>query len=97
MAKRRRSWPEPPSCPKKVQPPGFYGRGFTLVALGDALIGLRRYPEAEAALLEAHAIVLRALGPKAEALERPAASLVRLYELTGQEQKAQVWRPRPGS
>jgi tetratricopeptide (TPR) repeat protein len=76
---------------KKVQP-DFYGTGFTLHALGDAFIGLRRYKEAESALLEAHAIIVRALGPDAEALERPAQSLVQLYELTGQTQKAQAWR-----
>lgn len=43
------------ATPRKVQPPGFFGTGFTLQALGDALVGLERYPEAEAALLEAHA------------------------------------------
>jgi hypothetical protein len=43
-------------------------------------------------LLEAHAIIVSSLGPEAEALERPVQSLVQLYELTGQEQKARAWR-----
>jgi hypothetical protein len=77
---------------RKVQPPDFYGTGFTLQALGEALIGLRRYGEAERVLLEAHAIIVSSLGPEAEALERPVQSLVQLYELTGQEQKARAWR-----
>jgi tetratricopeptide (TPR) repeat protein len=77
---------------KRVQPPGFFGTGFTLQALGDALAGLERYPEAEKALLESHAIVLAAFGPGAEALRRPAESLAALYEKTGRPAKAEEWR-----
>ena len=42
--------------------------------------------------LEAHAIILAAFSPGAEALRRPVESLVTLYEKTGRPEKAETWR-----
>ncbi len=79
---------------RKVQPPGYYGTGFTQHAYGDALLGFDRYAEAEENFLEARDILVRALGADSPSLHRVTESLVRLYERTGNETQAAEWRQK---
>jgi eukaryotic-like serine/threonine-protein kinase len=79
---------------RKVQPPGYYGTGFTQAAYGDALLGLGRFKEAEKNLLGARALLVQALGADSGSLPRVTESLVKLYELTGNESRAAEWRKR---
>ena len=79
---------------RKVQPPGYFGTGFTQAAYGDALLGLGRFQEAEKNLLESRALLVRALGADSGSLTRVTESLVKLYERTGNESRAAEWRRR---
>ncbi len=79
---------------RKVQPPGYFGTGFTQHAYGDALLGLDRLEEAEKNLFQARDILLRALGADSPSLTRVTESLVKLYERTGDARKAAEWRQK---
>ena len=82
-------------------PPGHWHTGAFLTDHGQTLLGLERYDEAEAELLEAYAIFEPALGPEHEWSVRVVTTLVRLYgELdearpgAGYEAKAEAWQAR---
>jgi tetratricopeptide (TPR) repeat protein len=79
---------------KKVMPPGFYGTGITLQRYGEALAGLHRDREAEAALLEAYAILEAAKGPDFPGVSRCAELLAGIYTRTGRPADAALWRSR---
>ncbi len=79
---------------RKVQPPGYFGTGFTQHAYGDALLGLGRLEEAEKNLFQARDILLQALGADSPSLTRVTESLVKLYERTGDARKAAEWRQK---
>jgi hypothetical protein len=75
-------------------PPGFFGTGLTLLAYGQALAGLGRFREAEATLLEAHAILLQNSGPHDPGVQRAIKALVAVYAGLGRRAEAAAWRGR---
>ncbi len=84
---------------RKNMPPGFMGTGIIDQSYGELMIELRRFPEAEAPLLESYGIVAPALGKDSPGAVRCAGSLVKLYEETGRPGKAAAWKARakPGA
>ncbi len=64
----------------------------TLRLLGRSLLRLGRWGESEAALLEAHAGVLRARGADHADTQRARESLVELYIAWGKSEEAANWR-----
>ena len=81
---------------KKVQPPGYFGTGITMQSYGEALSGLGRFAEAETELLEAHEILLNALGAEDRGAQRAVEALVRFYEVAGRPREAEKWRQQLG-
>ena len=73
------------------------GGWFTGAFLGDygvTLLGLERFEDAEAALLEAHEILATTRGPEFERTINAAESLVELYDAWGKPEKAAEWRAK---
>jgi tetratricopeptide (TPR) repeat protein len=66
---------------RKSLPPDHEGTGFTLGWYGSCLGRLGRFAEAEAAILEGRAIVIRKLGETNEVAIQMTRDLVRMYEL----------------
>jgi tetratricopeptide (TPR) repeat protein len=69
-----------------------YGTGFALCAYGESLLGLERYEEAEAALLESRSILLSVFGAGDPNLRRPEEALLRIYADTGRDEEAAALR-----
>jgi tetratricopeptide (TPR) repeat protein len=70
--------------------------GEVEAALGEALLGQEKYPEAEALLLSALKTVPAGVTPLAYDQSSVRALVVRLYEASGQRQKAAQFGPPPG-
>jgi non-specific serine/threonine protein kinase/serine/threonine-protein kinase len=66
--------------------------GRFLLDLGQVLTQLRRTAKAESALLEAHQLLLAAVGPAHPFVREAAQSLADLYEGSGSADKARRWR-----
>ena len=77
---------------KKVMPPGFFGTGVTMLAYGEALVGLGELQEAEPQLRGAHDILLPLMGPHDPGVQRSVVALVHVYERTGQVNQEARWR-----
>ena len=77
---------------RKALPAGHLNIGITLSKFGYCLIGLRRHEEAEAALLEAHAIVSAAAGDRHQQTQGIVRHLTTLYEAWGKPDRAAVWK-----
>ncbi|MFG0284019.1 MAG: tetratricopeptide repeat protein, partial [Phycisphaerales bacterium JB039] len=77
---------------QRTMPEGHWQIGALLTSHGATLIGLERYDEAEAALLEAHAIIVTGAGPEHPAAASAARTLARLYEQWGRPAQADRWR-----
>ena len=79
---------------KREMPAGFMGTGITLMAHGEALTGLNRLAEAERELLEAHAILLAAMGPADRGVAHAVNDLAALCDRTGRPREAADWRAK---
>jgi serine/threonine protein kinase/predicted Zn-dependent protease len=82
---------------KKI--PDSWLRFNTVGMLGGALLGQKRYPEAEPLLLQAYAEVKQRAsqipeGYEVVRLNEAAGRLVNLYEATSQPEKARAWREK---
>lgn len=78
----------------KNMPPNFMGTGIISQSYGELMAALRRFDQAEAHLLEAYRIQETVLGRGNPGTARCAMSLVRLYEQTGRDEKAAMWRAK---
>jgi hypothetical protein len=58
--------------------------------LAMALMGRKRYADAETQLLRAHVIRTKALGPDAKPTQQVIADLVKLYDAWGKPEKAKA-------
>lgn len=76
-------------------PPGHWYGGAFLLKYGICLTHLGRHGDAEDALLEAHGILAKALGPKDPRTTAVREALVDLYERWGKPQMASDWRGTP--
>jgi tetratricopeptide (TPR) repeat protein len=86
---------------RNVLAPENWMIGAFLSTHGSALLGLQRFSEAEEALLEAHRILLDALGSTHERSTKVAEELVQLYDAwhaaepsKGYDAKAAQWRAK---
>ncbi len=86
---------------RKSLPEGHWFTGVFLGAYGKTLAKLERYADAEAALLEAHEILVAALGAEHERTIKAIGFLVDLYDAwekadpgKGYDAKAADWRAK---
>ena len=79
---------------KKTLPRIHMMTGFTIRKYGACLTGLRRFPEAEAVLLEAHEILVEAAGPEHFQTARAVSDLLALYDAWGKPAKTTEWQAR---
>jgi tetratricopeptide (TPR) repeat protein/predicted Ser/Thr protein kinase len=75
-------------------PEGHWFIGAFLSQEGSTLIELERFPEAEAALLESHALHENHFGPDHFRTANIIRSLVRLYDAWPDPGKAETWRAK---
>ena len=68
--------------------------GLIIRKYGRCLTALRRYREAETALLEAHAILLQVVGPEHTQTERVVRNLGELHDAWGRPEQADSWRAK---
>ena len=68
--------------------------GITIHKYGVCLTALERYGEAEATLLEAHEILIAAVGADHVHTQEVIPNLVTLYEAWGKPDKAAEWRAK---
>lgn len=68
------------------------GKGLILTDYGNCLAALRRYEEAQAALLEAHQILVDSVGAKHDHTTATTKSLIELYVGWGKPEEADRWR-----
>lgn len=66
--------------------------GLFRCGMGVSLLSVHKYPEAEAALLEAHTDLARLLGPKHQHTRNTRRCLFDLYTAWGKPEKAESWR-----
>jgi hypothetical protein len=79
---------------RRVHGPDFYGLGFTEGAHGDCLTRLKRYPEAERALLDADRIIRGSFGNDHPSTLKTVELLVALYDEWGKPERAAAWRAK---
>jgi non-specific serine/threonine protein kinase/serine/threonine-protein kinase len=77
-------------------PAGHWMLGVFIGHLGVTLVELERYEEAEATLLEAHAMLLEAMGPDHARTVAQAEQLATLYRRWGHDEDAAEWAKRAG-
>lgn len=77
---------------RKALPEKHQTTGVILRKYGSCLTGLRRYQEAEAALLEGHDILLAAVGEGHIQTRLAVRNLVTLYEAWGKPDRAATWK-----
>ena len=77
---------------RKALPPGHWLVASSESVLGACLTAERRFPEAEALLLRAHAGLLSSRGPDHERTVEARQRLVALYEAWGRPGRAAAWR-----
>lgn len=77
-------------------PAGHWQVGALQASHGASLTFLGRFEEAERLLLEAHAVILAAVGPDHRAAHSAASSLARLYERWERPEEAQMWKAAAG-
>lgn len=81
---------------RQAMPQGFFGTGITMSGYGQCLTRLGRFEEAESILLEAHAILLAAVGAEHDWTRNAAARLADLYDAWGRPEDGAGWRPVAG-
>ena len=74
-----------------VDPDHYWMLGVALLNLGRCQTALRRYPDAEATLLDAHARLSQSLGATHRRTEQARAALAELYRDWGRPQQAASW------
>ncbi len=79
---------------EKALPPAHYRIMDARTRLGDCLLSLGRHAEAEEQLLAGYEGLAAAVGPQSIRAQRAVASLIRLYETTGDTGQAEQWRAR---
>jgi tetratricopeptide (TPR) repeat protein len=79
---------------RRTLSPEDWKLGRALYFLGQALVALDRYEEAEDAYLEAFDNLVASRGAKHSWPRRTASRLVELFELTGDERKRTTWQAR---
>ena len=79
---------------RRALPEGHWITGAFLGGFGKTLIELQRYGDAERALLEAHEIILKGLGPNHERTIEQIELLTTLYEAWGNAEKTAEWRAK---
>ncbi|HKQ62507.1 MAG TPA: serine/threonine-protein kinase [Candidatus Polarisedimenticolaceae bacterium] len=77
---------------RKAFPQGHQLIGWTEVKYGNCLAGLRRFAEAETALLDAHGTLKAALGDAHAYTQAAARGLIALYEAWSKPARAAEWR-----
>jgi tetratricopeptide (TPR) repeat protein len=75
--------------------PGVWNAGVTRCWHGRSLLKLKRFDEAEHALLNAHRRLTKILGPEHERSRQVAGALAELYEQWGRSDDALRWRSGP--
>ncbi len=79
---------------RETKPENFFGTGIMMGHMGQTLMHLKRFEEAETVLLEAHAVLSASLGPDAGWTTGVAQMLVNLYQQMGNDERADEWRQR---
>ncbi len=74
--------------------PDHYLTGMANQRLGECLITLKRFEEAERSLVQAHRVLLRVLGPKHERTRTAVNTLINLYETWNRIDLAAEWRSK---
>jgi tetratricopeptide (TPR) repeat protein len=77
-------------------PEGHWHLGTYLLSYGIILRKMERYAECEPVLLEAHAVLLAALGPDHNRTRSAADQTAKLYEAWGREEDAAGWWVKSG-
>jgi non-specific serine/threonine protein kinase/serine/threonine-protein kinase len=77
---------------RRALPQGHVITGVNIRKYGSCLLALKRYDEAEQALLEAHGVVTAAVGTEHEQTLKVVRALVELYEAAGKPDQAGDWR-----
>ena len=77
-------------------PAGHWMLGVFIGHLGVTLVELERYEEAEATLLEAHAMLVESMGPGHVRTVAQVEQLVTLYRRWGRDEDAAEWMRRVG-
>ncbi|MBX3737843.1 MAG: serine/threonine protein kinase [Candidatus Didemnitutus sp.] len=78
---------------RRRYPPEGWRVASTKSLLAEALLQQRRWAEAEPLLLAAHAILPDIAGPRGWETKATRERLARLYEATGETEKARLYRP----
>ncbi len=95
-ARRSPSCGRASSCARKALPPGHWMIASSESVLGACLTAERRYPEAEALLLRAHAGLESSRGPDHDRTVEARKRLTDLYEAWGRPRASEAWRARVG-
>jgi serine/threonine-protein kinase len=76
----------------KVYPADHLNIGIARLKLGRALVGQRRYREAEPSLISGYAILTKKTSPSVSWLQAGREDLAAVYDALGQPEKARVYR-----
>jgi serine/threonine-protein kinase len=76
----------------EAQSPQHLNTGIARIKLGRALLGQKRYAEAETEALAGYQIVAKQMAPTVSWLKSAREDLVAIYTALGQPEKAEIFR-----